>query len=125
MSVKAYVILNPVAGQSDEAKIKELLKDSRSSRRWTYDLYVTTGDEDLKKIVEAALKEGVDLVLACGGDGTVSGVADGLAGSGVPLGIMPIGTANAFATELSIPDDPNEALDLVLGEHRIKTVDAI
>ena len=125
MSVKAYVILNPVAGQSDEAQIKELLKGPRSSKRWTYDLYVTTGDEDLQKVVKDALKRDFDLIVACGGDGTVSGVADGLAGSEIPLGILPIGTANAFATELSIPDDPSAALDLVLGDHRVKAVDAI
>ena len=125
MPIKAFVVLNPVAGQSDPDQVKDFLEKARMEDRWSFELYETTGDENLKEIVGAALEKDVDLVLACGGDGTVSGVADGLAGSDTPLGILPVGTANAFATELSIPDDPGAALDLVLGAHKVKAVDAI
>ncbi|MEV0005465.1 diacylglycerol kinase family protein [Micromonospora sp. NPDC050980] len=80
--------------------------------------------------VRRALDEGADLVLVWGGDGMVQRCADALAGSGVPMGILPAGTANLFATNLGIPADlpaavrialhgPRRRLDLgrINGEH--------
>jgi len=64
-------------------------------------------------------------VIASGGDGTMSAVADGLANSGVPLGILPTGTANSFATALNIPEALEDALKLIYGKHQVKLVDAI
>ena len=57
------------------------------------------------KQVKRALDEGAELVFAWGGDGTVQRCIDVLAGSGVPLAIVPAGTANLLATDLGIPDD--------------------
>ena len=54
------------------------------------------------------------LVLACGGDGTVNGVVQGLAHSETPLGVLPLGTANALATGLGLPADPVAALECML-----------
>jgi len=123
--MKAFVVLNPVSGQNGPDETKSLLERAKTSQRWDYDLYETTGDEDLQVIVENALASGYDLVVACGGDGTVSGVVDGLANRDTPLGILPSGTANAFATEMGIPDQIPDALELLLGDHAMKAVDAI
>jgi lipid kinase YegS len=57
---------------------------------------------------------GVDAVIAVGGDGTINEVVNGLDGSDVPLGIIPSGTANDFARQVGIPDDPDHAMDVVL-----------
>jgi lipid kinase YegS len=57
---------------------------------------------------------GVDAVVAVGGDGTINEVLNGLDGSDVPLGIIPVGTANDFARQVGIPDDPDHAMDVVL-----------
>lgn len=57
---------------------------------------------------------GVDAVVAVGGDGTINEVLNGLDGSDVPLGIVPLGTANDFAHQVGIPDDPDHAMDVVL-----------
>lgn len=54
------------------------------------------------------------MVIACGGDGTVSEVANGLAGSEVPMGVLPAGTVNIWATEAGIPRDPREAANVLL-----------
>jgi diacylglycerol kinase family enzyme len=58
----------------------------------------------------SAALDGAGLVVAVGGDGTVRGCAEGLAGSGVPLGIVPHGTANLLARSLGIPAHPRAAL---------------
>jgi diacylglycerol kinase family enzyme len=67
----------------------------------------------------ARLFRAPDVVVVCGGDGTISEVASGLAGSGVPLAILPGGTSNVLARELAIPLDLDQATDLLFdGEPR-------
>lgn len=56
----------------------------------------------------------VDAVIACGGDGTANEVLNGLAGSDVPMGIIPLGTANDFARQAGISDDVDHAMDVIL-----------
>ncbi|WP_109472890.1 diacylglycerol kinase family protein [Ornithinimicrobium cavernae] len=63
----------------------------------------TTVTEPGARQAREALQDGADLVLAGGGDGTVRQVAGVLAGTGVPLGILPLGTANLFARNLGLP----------------------
>jgi diacylglycerol kinase (ATP) len=64
--------------------------------------------------VERALKDGAELVFVWGGDGTVQRAIDAAAGSDVPLGILPAGTANLLATNLGIPQDIGEAVQIGL-----------
>ncbi len=59
-----------------------------------------------------AVLDGAAFVVAAGGDGTVSGVAAALVGGDVPMGILPLGTANSVAHALGIPDDLHEAARL-------------
>jgi len=71
------------------------------------------------KRAKLALEEGADLVLVWGGDGTVQRCVDALAGSGVPIAIIPAGTANLFASNLGIPKDITKAVRIGLhGERR-------
>ncbi len=98
---------------------------------WTYELYVTTGEEGIADVVRAALARTetrsprIDLFVAAGGDGTVSGVAGGVAQTNVPMGIVPLGTGNTLARELDIPLATESALDLLTGDHCLAEIDAI
>ena len=63
-------------------------------------------------MTEHAVAEGVDLVLGAGGDGTIRAICSGLAGSGVPFGLIPAGTGNLLARNIGIPLDEAAALDV-------------
>jgi diacylglycerol kinase (ATP) len=73
----------------------------------------TEGAGHATEIVRAFLGKGVEIVAACGGDGTISEVACGLVGSEVPLAVLPGGTSNVLARELGIPLRIDSAADLV------------
>ena len=71
-------------------------------RRWSR-------ERGLEDEVRRAVAEGHDTIVAAGGDGTVMGVAQALVGSGVPMGVLPLGTFNYFARGLGLPQEPAEA----------------
>lgn len=58
-----------------------------------------------------------DLVIVCGGDGTINSAARGVLETGLPMGIMPMGTANDLARTLGIPDDLERAADVIIAGH--------
>ena len=108
-------------GRGDPSRPGECYADDPSR----LEVYETRDGEDLGGVVRDRVRQGVDLVIAAGGDGTVSAVADALAGSGTPMGILPMGTANVLARELEIPLDVDAAARLLVGDHRLATIDAM
>lgn len=78
--------------------------------------WVTTTADDLgTDAARKAVADDATLVIAAGGDGTVRAVADGLSGSGVPLGILPAGTGNLLARNLQIPLEITSAIGTAFG----------
>src|SRR6478735_4528639 len=75
---------------------------------------VTFEAGETASLAAAAARRGVDVVAAVGGDGTVNEVVNGLDGYDVPLGIIPVGTANDFARQVGIPADADHAMDVIL-----------
>jgi len=123
---RVFVVLNPVAGSCTAEDVRACL-ERHFSDRIELQIYETTGsdDEDVVSVVREAVAKGCNLVAAAGGDGTVSDVAEGLVGSNVPMGIVPVGTANVFARELGLPLTLDEACALLAGQHAISSVDAM
>jgi YegS/Rv2252/BmrU family lipid kinase len=120
-----FVVLNPVAGHAKAEEILKLVEERFGGHGWEYNVYETTGKENVAEIAGSACAEGAGLVIAAGGDGTVAGVVNGLVHTGVPLGILPVGTGNGLARALSIPLSVTEALDLITGPHEVQTIDAL
>lgn len=118
---KITIIVNPASGQSqpDLSEIERVLRP----RNLEWSLSTTRQDGDGRQFAQDALRAGVDLVVAYGGDGTVKDVINGLIGSAVPLAILPGGTGNALAHELHIPMALTEALTLLFDEHRLQSLD--
>jgi diacylglycerol kinase (ATP) len=119
---RCAVIFNPV-------KVSDGFREAMSRRlaaaRWTDPIWLETAEDDPgRSMAASAVEQQVDLVVAAGGDGTVRVVADGLANSGIPMGIVPSGTANLLARNLGIPMAEADAIDVVLSG-RTRTIDLI
>lgn len=91
-----------------------LCREAAAGYGWRADFLVTEKAEDGVAAANAAALDGIDLVVAVGGDGTVRGCAEGLAGTGVPLAVVPYGSANLLARTLRIPGHPRAALAVAL-----------
>jgi diacylglycerol kinase (ATP) len=111
---RGVLIYNPTAGQRDRAaKMEELIERMRGKGLELVNA-PTTAPRHATEIVRSLLPKGLDVVVVCGGDGTVSEAVCGLVGSSVPLAILPGGTSNVLARELSIPLDLEGAAKLLL-----------
>lgn len=113
MTKQIQVIINPAAGQDEP--IFNTLNTVFREREVEWEIAITRQAGDARRFAQQAVLNGVDIVAAYGGDGTVAEVASGLVGSPVPLAILPGGTANVMALELGIPNDLAEAAHLVCG----------
>jgi diacylglycerol kinase family enzyme len=122
--MKALVILNPAAGKKSSEVVNESLA-KHFGGVIEYDVYETKKSDKPGDIVRARLGDGYDLVVAAGGDGTVSAVADGLVGSAVPLGVIPVGTGNMLARELGLPIDIDKAVALIASAPHSRKIDAM
>jgi YegS/Rv2252/BmrU family lipid kinase len=116
---RGVLIYNPTAGQRDRRAQMHAVAERARARGLELVNAPTDAPGHATEIVRSFLPSGLDLVVVCGGDGTISEVACGLAGSGVPLAILPGGTSNVLARELAIPLDLDQATELLFeGEAR-------
>jgi diacylglycerol kinase family enzyme len=112
------VVVNDKAGTAPQVDRSELRKLFAARG---LDVEFVTGDS-LEDAAKAALVHRPAMIVAAGGDGTISAVARAAVGTGIPLGILPLGTLNHFARDLGIPPSLPEAID-VLGDGQWADVD--
>lgn len=98
------IVFNPVAGRRRARRLWRVL-DVLSANGVRLEIAETAYPGHAGELAREAAREGADLVVAAGGDGTITEVAGGLAGSDCRLGIIPLGTANVLAHELGLPED--------------------
>ena len=111
---RAAIILNPTK-LDDLSLLRRRVDSEVLSAGWRPTVWLeTTAEDPGHAAARAALDAGVDLVLVAGGDGTVRVVASELAGTGVSMALLPSGTGNLLARNLSVPLDTDAALRLAL-----------
>ncbi len=124
-SLVAHLIFNPVSGngngQQDLDFIKQMLEPHLH-----LEVHFTSPDIDPRELAAQAIAQDADLIIASGGDGTVSAVAGAVIGTEIPLGVIPRGTANAFGMALGITQQINplrRACEIILAG-KTRTVDS-
>lgn len=116
LTTNTVLIVN--AAKADDhaaAEVHERVARAFAERGWPKPrLVMTTPDDGGTEVAKAAVESGADLVVACGGDGTVNAVAQALCGTQVVLGILPLGTGNLLAGQLGIPGALEDAIAALL-----------
>jgi YegS/Rv2252/BmrU family lipid kinase len=108
------VIINPVK-MEDPVQFRTIVSTMAAEAGWSRPRWhYTTVEDPGAGMAHQASVDGADLVLVCGGDGTVREVCAELAGTGIPVGIIPAGTGNLLARNLEIPLFLRSAVDVAL-----------
>jgi YegS/Rv2252/BmrU family lipid kinase len=111
---RAAVVYNPIK-VADLPALKKRVDRFMSTQGWEPPLWLETTAEDPGiSMCRQAVEEGAAVVFVCGGDGTVMAVATGMAGTDVPMAILPTGTGNLLARNLDLPIN-DEAACLRIG----------
>ena len=112
------VIFNPSSGGDTASergdRIRRAIEETGKKLIWLE----TTPADSGQGLAKDAVGQGADLVIAAGGDGTVMACATALAGSQVPLAVLPLGTGNLVAANFDIPNDLDQALEIALACRR-------
>jgi diacylglycerol kinase family enzyme len=110
---KIGVIVNANAGSALGQRFCEDITELFQRHGAQADVRLVTKGARLRKAARDLREEGFDTIVASGGDGTVSAVASELVGTGVRLGVLPLGTLNHFARDLGVPLELDEAIKVV------------
>jgi diacylglycerol kinase family enzyme len=113
------VLLNPTAGGSKTSDLPRKLEASFAAAGAAARVVVLDSPASTAGAVRRALDSGATVVAAGGGDGTVSTVAGALLDTGVPLGVLPLGTLNHFAKDLGLPVDLEQAVTVIASGRRL------
>jgi diacylglycerol kinase (ATP) len=116
--IQAKLIANPGAGRPEETP-KQLELATRFLLQHNIEVNVALAKpkEEATPLAKQAVKDGYDIVIAMGGDGTLEAVLRGMVGRKTPMGIIPTGTQNNIAKSLGIPLEMEEACALITAQH--------
>jgi diacylglycerol kinase (ATP) len=121
--VNIAVVVNPAARSGAHTTVATRAIDRLREIGHTVTLISGGSAEESSTLIRTAVDLGTDALVVAGGDGTINLALEPLAGTGIPLGIVPAGTGNDFATHLGIPQlEPVTAAD-VISAGRTKTID--
>mgnify|MGYP001099302430 CR=1 FL=1 len=120
-----FIIYNAAAGRGCGDEVRNALARHFTAPDGSIAIHETAPGERIDETVRSAVAGGCDLVVAAGGDGTVSAAMTGAVGSTVPLAIIPVGTTNLIARGLGIPLDPSRAALLAATAGSTRSLDAM
>lgn len=108
-----HFIVNPIAGSGNHAITRKFL--NKFFDKDTYEITIKNSDykKHAKTLTKTSIEEGADVIVACGGDGTINEVATCLVNTNIALGIIPLGSGNGLASNLKIPKRIEHAIDLI------------
>ena len=118
------LVVNPTSGKGRGAAVRAAVEERLRQGGASVRTVVGVDGDHARDLTRAAVGEGVDAVVALGGDGMVHLALQAVAGTETPLGIVPAGTGNDLAASLGIPADPLAAADLVTAGSR-RRIDAV
>lgn len=106
---KAVLLYNPVSGRRRGARESDVEAAASVFRSAGIEVFIseTLGAGRTAVQVSQQIADGCDTIIACGGDGTIHDILQGIVGTGAALGVIPMGTANSLAKDLRLPSSPS------------------
>lgn len=123
--MKLMYVMNPTSGPAGNEDTSGMISEWCVRRGLDFKIFQTTGVDDDSSIRADLDSFQPDRIAACGGDGTVQLVARNLVGKKIPMGILPLGSANGLATALAIPKNVEAALEIFADSTRVIPLDLI
>ncbi|MEO6050823.1 MAG: diacylglycerol kinase family protein [Pyrinomonadaceae bacterium] len=114
------VILNAASGPCDAEETREIVADSFNQSKADVHIHMARSGEHISTLARKAVQSDCKTIVAGGGDGTISTIAEEMIGTDKILGILPLGTLNHFAKDLKIPLEIGEAVQIILAGHSAK-----
>ena len=121
---KLLFVINPISGDVDKSNLEAAITMYCQAHQLQFKIFKTSGSNDLEKLKKLLAEYTADAVFAAGGDGTVSLAACAVKNSSCPLGIIPLGSGNGLSKDLGIPQEMDQALELI-SYHSIKAIDTL
>tara|TARA_R110002051_G_scaffold115026_1_gene188012 strand:- start:5513 stop:6400 length:888 start_codon:yes stop_codon:yes gene_type:complete len=115
--IRIHFIVNPIAGHGNAPLTQEELQPFFISGVHDLTIKVSEYKAHATELTKASIQEKADIIVACGGDGTINEVATCLIGTNIALGIVPMGSGNGLASNLKIPKKRRKALEIIRNKH--------
>jgi YegS/Rv2252/BmrU family lipid kinase len=120
MMLAIHFIVNPIAGYGHHKFSETILKNYFEADKYC----VTIKSSDYKghaiDLAKESINQKANIIVACGGDGTINEVASALVGTSIPLGIVPFGSGNGLASNLNIPKNVKKALNIIKNNNQTR-----
>jgi YegS/Rv2252/BmrU family lipid kinase len=113
-------IVNPVSGIGKQRSVERLIENGLDKTKFVSSIVYTNAPGHASELSRKAADDGVEIVVAVGGDGTVNETAAGLVGTSASLAIVPAGSGNGLARHLKIPMNLKRAIEIVNRGNRLK-----
>ncbi|SNR60081.1 lipid kinase, YegS/Rv2252/BmrU family [Maribacter sedimenticola] len=115
--IRIHFIVNPIAGHGNAPLTKEELQPYFITNVHDLTVKISEYKAHATQLAQESIAEQADIIVACGGDGTINEVAACLIGTNVALGILPMGSGNGLASNLKIPKNRRKALTIIRERH--------
>lgn len=120
--MRVLFVLNPKSGRRKYQKTRQQIERFCQDEKIDAQIWLWETIAEVDTILDKAIAEKFDIIFAAGGDGTINRVGRRLIGTGIPLGVLPVGTGNAFANHFYIPLNVKKAL-AILKKPQFITID--
>lgn len=119
MKTNLHFIVNPIAGKGKNELSTDMLEAYFPKSEFIISIKKTEFVLHATALTKASIEEGAQIIVACGGDGTINEVASCLVNTSVVLGILPMGSGNGLASNLKIPKNFKKALSIIKNQNTI------
>lgn len=120
--INIHFIINPISGSGKNELSEAFLRNYFSEDKYSITTKISEYKKHAIRLTEDSIKERAQIIVACGGDGTINEVASALVATHIPLGIIPMGSGNGLASNLKVPKQVEKAIGVIL-QNRCISID--